>query len=289
MTDPSSPPSEAPQPEPPSSPPPAGPPAPTQSPGLDLTDDQAREVAGLVEQLSHDDVGRVEKGRALVRMSRIVGARARTAGAKAVTSGRLLADLLLEAAPHIPVRDLGTLVEHHHGLTGEALADALVRNATRATTSIGAAGGAVAAAEWAAMPLLITLPAEVVVETLAVAAVEVKLVAELHAVYGVPVQGSGTERAMAFAGSWASRRGIDPLKPWTIPNVLGIAGRATLGKRMIARFARNLGTLVPFFVGAAIGASVNNGETKKLAESMRHDLRRVAAERRALEDGTPGG
>jgi hypothetical protein len=243
---------------------------------------QAREMAALVEQLSDGDLGRVDQGKAVVRLATIVGARARAAGAKAVTSGRLLADLLLEAAPHIPVRDLDTLVEHHHGLTGEALADALATNATRATTAIGAAGGAVAAAEWAAMPLLVTIPAEVVVETLAVAAVEVKLVAELHAVYGIDVPGSGTERAMTFAGSWASRRGVDPLRPWTIPNVLGIAGRATLGKRLIARFARNLGTIIPFFVGAAIGATVNNGETKKLAAGMRADLRRVAAERSQL-------
>jgi hypothetical protein len=261
------------------------PPAPHLPPYLDeappstISDAQAREMAGLVERLSDDSVGRADKGRALVRMSTIIGARARAAGARAVTSGRLLADLLVEAVPHIPVRDLDTLIEHHHGLTGEALADALVKNATRATTSIGAAGGAVAAAEWAAMPLLITVPAEIVVETLAVAAVEVKLVGELHAVYGVPVAGTGTERAMSFAGSWASRRGIDPLQPWTIPNVLGIAGRATLGKRLIARFARNLGTIIPFFVGAAIGASVNNAETKKLAATMRADLRRVAAER----------
>ena len=45
----------------------------------------------------------------------------------------------------------------------------------------------------------------------------------------------------------------------------GIAGRATLGKRLIARFARNLGTLIPFFVGAAIGARSTTRETKKLA------------------------
>jgi hypothetical protein len=130
--------------------------------------------------------------------------------------------------------------------------------------------------------LLITVPLEVVVETIAVAAVEVKLVGELHAVYGVDVPGSGTQRATAFAGSWASRRGIDPLRPWTIPNVLGIAGRQQLGKRMIARFARNLGTIIPFLVGAVIGARVNSVETTKLANEMRHDLRRVAAEKRGI-------
>jgi hypothetical protein len=179
------------------------------------------------------------------------------------------------------------LSEHHRGLTGEALADALVRNAARGTSSIGAAGGAVAAAEWMAMPLLISVPLEVVVETVAVAAVEVKLVGELHAVYDVAVPGTGTQRAAAFAGSWASRRGIDPMKPWTIPNVLGIAGRQQLGKRMIARFARNLGTLVPFLVGAVIGARVNHRETQLLATSLRVDLRRVAAERHALPGARP--
>ena len=152
-----------------------------------------------------------------------------------------------------------------------------MRNATRSTMGIGAAGGAVAAAEWATLPLLITVPLEVVVETVAVAAVEVKLVGELHAVYGVDVPGNGTQRATAFAGSWATRRGIDPLRPWTIPNVLGIAGRQQLGKRMIARFARNLGTVIPFLIGAVVGARVNSAETTKLAAQMRLDLRRVAA------------
>jgi hypothetical protein len=212
-------------------------------------------------------------------MSAVVAARARRAGATAVTSGRMLADLLVDAAPHIPVRDLDTLVQHHGGASGEALADALTRNAARTTAGIGAAGGAVAAAEWAAMPLLVMVPLEVVVETLAVAAVEVKLVAELHAVYGVPVAGSGAQRAVSFTGSWASRRGIDPLAPWTIPNVMGIAGRNVVGKRLLVRFSRNLGTIIPFLVGAAVGARVNWSETTRLGASMREDLRRVAAVR----------
>jgi hypothetical protein len=247
-----------------------------------LTDAESREVADIVGRLGDDSLTKTERTQQLVALSRLVGTRARRAGASAVASGRMLADLLLEAAPHIPIRDLETLSAHHHGLTGEALADAMVKNAVRATAGIGAAGGAVAAAEWAAAPLLITVPLEVVVETIAVAAVEVKLVGELHAVYGVDVPGSGTQRATAFAGSWANRRGIDPLQPWTIPNVLGIAGRQQLGKRMIARFARNLGTIIPFLVGAVIGARVNSVETTKLSAEMRVDLRRVAAGKRGI-------
>jgi hypothetical protein len=247
-----------------------------------LSEAEGREVADIVGRLGHEDLSRAERTQQVVALTRLVGTRARRAGASAVASGRVLADLLLEAAPHIPIRDLEALSAHHHGLTGEALADALVRNAIRSTAGIGAAGGAVAAAEWAAAPLLITVPLEVVVETVMVAAVEVKLVGELHAVYGVDVPGTGTQRAAAFAGSWASRRGIDPLRPWTIPNVLGIAGRQQLGKRMISRFARNLGTIIPFLVGAAIGARVNSVETTKLSTQMRADLRRVRAETRGI-------
>lgn len=246
---------------------------------------EGREVAELVTTLSDGGASRRERAATLGRLSQVAAARAKEAGVKAVGSGKYMADLLLEAVPHIPVRDLETLSRHHKGLTGEALADALVRNAQRATAGIGAAGGAVAAAEWAAMPVLIAVPLEVVVETLAVAAVEVKLTAELHAVYGVPVEGSGTQRAIAFTGAWANRRGLDPMRPWTIPNVLGIAGRQQLAKRMLGRFARNLGTIVPFLVGAVVGARVNHRETKILGDTLRTDLRRVAAERYAASAG----
>jgi hypothetical protein len=250
--------------------------------GSGLSDAEAREVAEIVGRLDDPATSKSDRAKAMVRLSNIVGARARRTGTRAVASGRMLADLLLEALPHLKIRDRETLIAHHHGLTDEALADALVRNAILTTGGIGAAGGAVAAAEWAALPLLITVPIEVIVETVAVAVVEVKLVAELHEVYGVAVPGTGTQRATAFAGSWATRRGIDPMKPWTIPNVLGIAGRQQLGKRMIGRFARNLGTVIPFLIGAAVGASVNSTETRKLATQMRADLRTVVAHNRQL-------
>ena len=67
--------------------------------------------------------------------------------------------------------------------------------------------------------------------------------------------------------------------------MLGIAGRQTLGKRMIARFARNLGTVIPFMVGAGIGAVVNRGETDKMARELRNDLRRLAQEEGSRPEG----
>jgi len=244
-----------------------------------ISDDQAKKIAEIVGSLGNETVSKKDKLGMMLDLTSLVGARAKQLGNSAVGRGRVLSELLLDAVPHIPIRDHATLVQHYNGLTGEALADALVSHAKRTTTAIGIAGGAVAAAEWAAMPLLLAIPLEIVVETIAVALVEVKLVAELHAVYGIEVPGSSTQQAMAFAGSWSNKRGVDPLRPWTIPNVLGIAGRQTLGKRMIARFARNLGTVIPFFVGAGIGAVVNRGETDKMARELRVDLRRLSEER----------
>ncbi len=89
-------------------------------------------------------------------------------------------------APHVPIRDLPTLIEHHGGLRGDALAAALVATAARSTGAVGVAGGLVATLEFATPPLLLTTPVQVVAETFAVVAIELKLVAELHEVYGHP-------------------------------------------------------------------------------------------------------
>ena len=252
-----------------------------------LTEAEGREVADIVGRLGDDSATKAEKAKQLAALSRLVGTRARRAGASAVASGRMLGDLLLEAAPHIPIRDLETLSEHHHGLTGEALAEALTKNAVRATAGIGAAGGALAAAEWAAAPLLVTVPLEVVVETVAVAAVEVKLVGGCTRSTASTSPGPaprGPPRSPARGRADADR----PLRPWTIPSVLGIAGRQQLGKRMLTRFARNLGPFIPFLVGAVVGARVNSVETTRLGAQMRTDLRRVAAEKESIRASLNG-
>ena len=103
-------------------------------------------------------------------------------------------------------------IAHHGGLEGDALAERLIRNAARVTAGIGAAGGGVAAVEWAVTPSLLSAPVLLAAETVAVVAVEMKLIGELHAVYGRPVEGTGTQRAAALIQAWAERRGINPLR-----------------------------------------------------------------------------
>lgn len=188
--------------------------------------------------------------------------------------GRRLVDVLIEVAPHIPVRDRITLRAHHHDLDGDALARSLIATASRVTGGIGAAGGLLSTIEMAAPPTLLSAPVQIAAETLAVIAVEVKLVAELHEVYGHVPAGTPAMRAAAYLGSWSSRRGVDPFGGSSLTGVVSGAARRELRQRMIRRAGRNVTTVVPFLAGAVAGAALNTRETHKLGEQIVRDLRR---------------
>lgn len=235
----------------------------------------ADEVGPLVERLAADEhMGRAERGRLLGRLAKALGSSAREAGARGLAGGRWLTDVFAnQMAPRIPIRDADTLRRHHHGLTGDALADSLVVSASNATTAVGAAGGALAAVEFAAPPLLLTAPAQVVAEALVVAAIEVKLVGELHEVYGQAPFGGGVHRTGAYVMAWARRRGVDPLKPGSLTLALGAAAKATLRNRLLRVLGRHLTTLGPFLTGAVAGGTLNRQATKKLGTLVLNDLR----------------
>jgi uncharacterized protein (DUF697 family) len=238
--------------------------------------ESSTEIAELVGRLSAADEGMDSKtrGRLLGRLAALIGQRARRAGVRGMAGGRWLADLFQEVAPHVPIRDLPTLQRHHHGLMGEQLADNLVRVAANGTTAVGAAGGALAAVEFTAPPLLLTAPAQLAAEALVVAAIEVKMIGELHEVYGVQISGSGSKRATAFLTSWAKQRGINPLEAGSLTSALGSAAKSALRKRMLRTVGRSMTTMGPFLTGAAAGATLNRMATKSLAEAVRKDLRR---------------
>jgi hypothetical protein len=240
----------------------------------DRDDRLGHEMAELVGRLSaEDDMDRETRGRLLGRFARLLTASARRAGVAGVGRGRWLTDTVMEIAPHVPVRDLDTLRRHHDGLMGEALADSLVRAAQRATTGVGAAGGALAAVEFAAPPLLLSAPAQILAETVIVATIEVKMIAELHEVYGVHVPGTGTARGAIFLQSWAQQRGFDPMQPGSVTAALGVAAKSGLRKRLLRTFGRHFTTLGPFLTGAVAGGALNRAATKRLADKIRDDLR----------------
>jgi hypothetical protein len=162
------------------------------------------------------------------------------------------------------------LQAQHPGRSDDDLAAALIRTAARATAAVGAAGGALAAAEFIAPPALLGAPVQIVSETLAVVTIELKLVAELHAVYGATVPGSARDRATAYAIAWARRRGADGFGTAG----LGQAARRELQSRMLRRLGRSSMTMAPMFAGAAAGAVLNSRETHRLGERLVKDLRR---------------
>lgn len=180
-----------------------------------------------------------------------------------------------DLAPHVPVRDLATLEHHYPGLDPAALAQRLIRNAALATAGVGAASGGLAAVKWTVPPTLLSAPVLLGVETVAVVAIELKLVGELHQAYRVAVPGTGVRKAIALLQSWAHQRGVDRLLPNAgIGVALGTAARQELTDRLARRFGSNLPTLAPLLVGAAAASFLNRRATRALGHRLCTDLAR---------------
>ncbi|MGW9043501.1 hypothetical protein ACWGQL_13235 [Streptomyces lydicus] len=177
----------------------------------------------------------------------------------------VIADRIIAAAPRIPVRDLATLRAQFPGLTPEELADKLVAGACGGTATVGAGVGAAA--------MLPVPPAVPAAEITGVASIEIKLIAELHEVYGLRPAGNFRQRAMACLTSWTEERGIDIARPASLNIALGGPAKRELRQQIMKRTLRNLPNLTPFMVGATVGALMNRRDTRKLAEKIRKDLR----------------
>jgi hypothetical protein len=238
---------------------------------MDTNDDLGRAVGELA--------GGADERPGLGRAVRLARSSMKEAGARSIATGRWLSEVMIDAAPHIPVRDLATLSAHHGGRTGADLADELVRAASRTTAAMGALAGAVAGAEELAPPAWLAIPAELLVETLAVVAVELKLVAELQEAFGQPVPGSPAERSIAVIRAWAEGRGVT-VRTLAEPGGLGQAfGRSTrrelsrlLQRRLARRALRSASALSPFLTGAVAGAELNRRATRSLGENVARDL-----------------
>ncbi|KUN89162.1 hypothetical protein AQJ64_00300 [Streptomyces griseoruber] len=193
-----------------------------------------------------------------------------------------LADRIIEIAPRIPVRDLRTLRRQFPGLGPEELADKLVAGAANATSTVGAGVGAAAM-----LPVPPAMPTELAAEITGVAAIELKLIAELHEVYGLRPPGNLKDRSTACLRAWSGERGIDPLKPSSVNSALGGQMKRELRQQIMKRLVRDLPMLVPFLVGAVVGAAMNRRDTKKLAARIRADLRKAQVPWEALADLPP--
>jgi hypothetical protein len=224
------------------------------------------------------------------------GVRATGRGVRAVRRGAAggtgwLAGQVAVMAPRVRVRNQAMLREQFPGLSTEDTADALITGAARASAAVGGAVGA-----WAALPVLPAFPVEVMTETLALIGIEIKLIAELHELYGMPAPGNVADRAAGYVGSWAARRGVLAAAPGGLIMVAGSPLARRLRRRLYARVGRSTFALGPLFTGAMAGAVLNSRETRRLGQEIRADLRREAGavipelaprrrRRRGLESG----
>ncbi len=243
-------------------------------------DNAARQAAEVAVELSEAD-GPADKnliarkvraaaGRTTAAATKVAAGARRGAGSagRGVTSGmNWLTGQVLAMAPRLRIRDQAALRARFPDQTDDQIAQRLIERAARAAAAVGGTTGA-----WAALPALPAFPAEVAAETLAVVGIEVKLVAELHELYGMGATGTGTERARAYIGSWASRRGVYAVDGGLLL-VAGSPLAKQLTRRLAARVRRSAFALAPLFTGAVAGAVLNRRETLRLGREIRDDLR----------------
>jgi hypothetical protein len=179
-----------------------------------------------------------------------------------------LSSQVLAMAPRLPVRDLATLRNQFPGRSPDELADALIDGASRASAAVGVAVGA-----WAVLPFVPAAGVEIATETLSVVGIEIKLVAELHEVYGQRVPGNVVDRMTAYVGAWAQRRGV-ALAPGGLVIAAGSPLARQLRRRLAGRAGRSVLSLGPMLTGAAAGGLINRRETRKLGRMLVDDLRR---------------
>ena len=201
--------------------------------------------------------------------ARRLGRGVRRAGRRSRLGSRWLSDQVLAAAPRLPIRNQETLRAQFPGKSPEQVADALIDGASRATAAVGATVGA-----WSVFPVLPAFPVEVATETLAVVSIEIKMVAELHEVYGMRAPGATVDRMTAYVSAWAHRRGVSlTAAPAGLVVAAGSPLRRLLQRRLAARATRTAFSLGPLLTGAVAGAVVNRFHTHRLGVDVRNDLR----------------
>ena len=206
--------------------------------------------------------------KAVVSGARAAGRGTRAVQRRAGDGTGWLADHVVAMAPRLRVRDAAMLRAQFPGKSPDQIAEALIEGAARAAAAAGGGAGMVAA-----LPVLPAFPVEIAAETLVLVGIELKLVAELHEVYGSPAAGKFPERMSAYVASWAHRRGVFMIEGGLI-FAAGLAAGPAAAPPARLRAGRSALSLGPMLTGAAAGALFNRRETRKLGREIQRDLRR---------------
>jgi hypothetical protein len=234
-------------------------------------------LAGDAMDSAADSHDRTAAAKSLAALVPVLTRSARHAGVGAITAGRWLTDVVLEIAPHIPVRNAATLRLHHPGRTDAQIADALIKHSSSTTAGLGAAAGALAAIEFAAPPTLLAAPVQLAAHLVAVTAAEIKLVAELHELAGDRPAGGLADRTGAYLVSWVQRRAVSTVVGSTghvaVGPMVSEAARRQIRSQLLRRLGRSTTTMAPLLLGAVAGAEINRRTTKALGSRLVRDLR----------------
>ncbi|HET9897422.1 MAG TPA: hypothetical protein VFQ44_21025 [Streptosporangiaceae bacterium] len=248
----------------------------TVSEAVELADEEVRREAALRRRgprrwLARRAARRADRAGSVRRLGAAIGKAARhgahVTGRGVTSGGRWLSAQVLAMAPRLPVRDLATLRGQYPDRSPDQIAETLIEGASRASATVGVAVGA-----WSVLPWLPAAGVEIATETLSVVGIEIKLVAELHEVYGIRAPGSVIDRMTAYVGAWAQRRGVG-LAPGGLVLAAGSPLARQLQRRLAARASRSVFSLGPLLTGAVAGGLINRRETRKLGRMLRDDLR----------------
>jgi len=252
------------------------------SEATELADREDRELEpprrGWRRRLGRRVTERAERRKRIQRLGGVLSTAARrgaaSAGRGAVSAGRgvsassrWLSARVLAMAPRIQVRNLDMLRAQFPDRSPDELAQALIEGAAKASAAVGVAVGA-----WSVLPFVPAAGVEIATETVTVVGIEIKLVAELHEVYGRPAPGGVVDRMTAYVGAWAQRRGV-ALAPGGLVLVAGSPLARQLQRRLAAKAGRSVFSLGPLLTGAAAGGLINRRETRKLGRILSDDLR----------------
>jgi uncharacterized protein (DUF697 family) len=159
----------------------------------------------------------------------------------------------------------------------ERLADVLVRNAANATAAAGTVGGFfVLPTKVSPATMLAAIPVRVAAEAIVVAAIEAKLIGELHEAYGRPLDGTPGQRGTSSLRLWASYRGIEGADAGGVVDLVSQFARKPASRRAAAAVTGKALGRRGLRVGAGVaGALENRRSTLQLGEQVRSELRRA--------------
>lgn len=237
----------------------------------------ARLAGAAIDTAADPGQDRSAAAKSLAALVPALARSAKAAGVGAVSGGRWLTDVVLDIAPHLAIRDAATLRAHYPGRSDAQIAESILRNAAATTAALGAAAGALAAVEFVAPPTLLAVPVQLAAHLIAVTAVEIKLVAELHEIAGARSAGGLMDRTGGYVLSWAQRRSVSTVVGvkghMALGPMLGEAARRQIQSQLLGRLGRSTTTLAPMLLGAFAGAEINRRTTNAVGRRLMRDLR----------------